>query len=330
MARVADVFPGGIFFWSFDDGQSISAAKYLLDLFPEKTKAIYPFSDPSKLSHEDVLKLARDIFKQFEASVLLVLDHADTLRQAGAEDKEKTILVTLLQEVLSKRHRTVKVLATSQKSLGWPGEKLIHLDGFTVEDKGHQLFVEHLDFIIKEKMKKEANKNTQLLRDLVQSVDGHPLSLKLLGRAVSNSDKSLKYIVEHCDTLIAEEDVKMELKKHFETTIDTLKPQQLLYLYTCSLFKGQITKGVIACVSHFIKYDKAFINMNDGIVAKILQELYDRGLLFKMEKDEYRIHVGLREGVRQHNPKLKLRLHLPIPYLINDVFVMGIPFEHGK
>ena len=126
--RTAHFFPGGIFIWQFTDGLPISATKYLSDmvdvLFADQASAIHPKDIPTELKREDVLKLGPTIFKHFKASALLILDHADTLKHAEANDEEGAVaLVALIKEVASRSNIAVKILAISHRPLEWTGEK---------------------------------------------------------------------------------------------------------------------------------------------------------------------------------------------------------------
>ncbi|RUS16873.1 hypothetical protein BC937DRAFT_90699, partial [Endogone sp. FLAS-F59071] len=101
----------------------------------------------------------------------------------------------------------------------------------------------------------------------------------------------------------------------------------------CSLFSGPITPGVLLFVSYGINFGEISEIPNDNdnpsfdTIAESLQQLYLREILSEKE-GEYRMHVGFREGVKQHNTILKLQFHLPIPNVWDDVFLMGIPHEH--
>jgi len=251
--RAAHFFPGGIFTWKFVDGVPISATKYLSSLvdviFSDQVNAICPKDIPTELNHEDVLNLGRTIFKHFKTSALLILDHADTLKLAEANDEEgAVVLVDLIKEVASRRDIAVKILVTSQRPLEWTGEKSVHLEGFSDLDieSGWKLFLANLTDKAREKMTKAVEGNTkenteQLLCDLVVRMDGHPLSLILLGRAASqpqHSDKLLENIVhKHYGTMLADEDFKKKVfKGHFGPMIDSLTTQQRLVLYVCSFF----------------------------------------------------------------------------------------------
>src|SRR4051812_30927741 len=103
--------------------------------------------------------------------------------------------------------------------------------------------------------------------------------------------------------------------------LDTIAQQQRLFIYMCSLFTGPITKGVLAFVSYFIDYGGK-TDSNAESITRALKLSCSRGWFSKQDK-EYRMHVALREGARQHNTKLKLRLRLPMTGQFHDAFVIG-------
>lgn len=280
-------------------------------------------------------KLEQVISEQFKASSLLVIDHVDTLKHAAAEHKRDAVaLVAWLKEIISRRDIAVKILATSCENLGWPGEKVIPLNGLTDSDvhSGCKLFVENLAIEARDKIK-EANETTgQLLRDLVRCMDGHPLSLILLGRAVSRTKYALKDIArEHYSTILANEDVELELKRHFKPTINGLLPEQQLFLYMSSLFTGSLTAGVLVFIRYFIDCSEPtkVFDYNLEEIGKILEQLYYQKLL-KKEGENYRLHIGLRVGIRQHNKKLTTRLYLPTSGIFDDTFVFGVASKYSK
>src|ERR1700677_4790142 len=94
--RNCHFFPGGIFLWQFDDKKEISFRDYLQNLadvlFPEESQK----NAPEPGFRQKFLKFwkdtsggdTEDIFKEFSASTLLILDHADTLVRAAAESKK--------------------------------------------------------------------------------------------------------------------------------------------------------------------------------------------------------------------------------------------------
>lgn len=336
--RVAYLFPGGIFAWPFDR-KTISVAEYLRQLvdtiFPNEPRLIDPKASG------DIDKLKNTVIKEFtlrQQPYLLILDHADTLSIAEARgQREAKELVAWLKEVTSNADTAVKILATSHDNLMWMKDEAISLRDLDV-DSSSKLFNENLGTEVKKKMKIEANDNRmRLMHELVGRVNGHPQSLILLGRATRRTqhlDKQLKDIVRHCSGMIADEDAeKKELKKHCEPIIDTLDQQEQSVLYMCSLFSGPITPGVLLFVSYMIDSGKFSAKSDNdpslAIITRSLQQLHHREILFEKE-GEYWMHVGFREGVKQHNTIMKFQLHLPIPNIRDDTFLIGIPHEDGK
>lgn len=336
--QVAHVFPGGVFTWQFDDGVPISASKYLWDLVkilhPHEVNNIFPKEVQAGLDHANQHDLRQSIFKLFKASTLLILDHVDTLKRAESRRvKDAVLLVTLLKKISSRTNGIVKILATSYEKLGWPGEKQIPLNGFVDSDikSGYQLFIQNLSIEARDKMKAKENGDTlQLLCDLTTKVCGHPLSLELLGLAASQQqhfNKCLEEIAhEHYITLLADEEItNASFKKHFKSMIDLLTNQQRLLLYMCCLYTGPVTESVLAFISCFICHKEIFTEEIDSSIEAITQhlnQLCDRGLLSR-EDEEYTIHTGIRQGVRQCNSELKIRLDLPIPGLLDDIYIIG-------
>jgi hypothetical protein len=290
---------------------------------------------------------------------LLILDHADTLKRAeGRHDPDAIVLGHWLRDVVSKSNVAVKIIATSLEPLQWLNEQTQHLDRL-IDLDGIELFIQHLSHDVRARVQERAKEITnQLLCGLVACVDGHPSSLVLLAHASSQtqySDKLLentKDIVDyHYSSMIAEEDfAKKSLKKHFTLMIDTLETKQRLFLYLCSLFTGPITAQILEFLSYFIDYIgetltvqartfvRDFVEMSDSrleTIMKNLEQSCSTGLFNKREKSEkgkqqeYNIHVGFREALRQHNVELGLRLQLPIVSLFENTFITGVPLKQG-
>ena len=354
--HVSHAFPGGIFAWKFRDDEPISALKYLSALvkilLPDKVDVIFPRGVPTELTHEEVLKLGLAISEQFKISVLLILDHADTLKRAEAKgERDALALVDLFKNI------PIKILATSQVPLVWPKEKLLQPDGLVNLDidSGYNLFIHSLTIEARERMAKKAEEDSkqntkQLLHDLVTIMDGHPQSLIHLGRATSQSHYStmmLKDVVyEQYSTMILQKDLKEKsLKRHFGQKIEELKIQQRLFMYLCSFVTEPITAEALAFVSHFTTYvgetitteAQEFIrdfmqttNSRIETIMKNLEQSCSQGYFEKNQKQEYRVHVGFREALQQHNVELKLQLRLPIMGLFDSSFVAGVSLTHGE
>lgn len=138
--RTAHLFPGGVFAWPFDC-ESLSFTKYLWHL----VEVIFPDEIQSQLRKQNgdsnVQKLGSAIIKQFVGypSCLLILDHADILRQAEiSADQEAVTLGKWLRQVASGPDIAVKILVTSGEPLGWPREEMMYLNDLTVPNLGNE------------------------------------------------------------------------------------------------------------------------------------------------------------------------------------------------
>jgi hypothetical protein len=330
-------------------------------------KTLFPKDARYKLRRSNDKQLRLAIFRKFmeKPSYLLILDHADTLKHAeGWHDPDAIVLGCWLQDVVSKSNIVVKIVATSLEPLRWSNEHIKHLDGFMDSDitGGIELFSQSLSYDVRARVQENIKKTEdakettkQLLYDLVARADGHPSSLVLLGRSANRtqySNKLLEDIINHYSTMIAEEDVaEKSLKKHFGPMIDTLGTKQRLFLYMCSLFTGPITAEILEFLSYFIDYVgetltvqactfvRDFVETRDSrleTIMKNLEQSLSPGLFNKREKSEnhkqqeYNIHVGFREALRQHNNELGLQLQLPIVGLFDNTFIIGVPSEQGE
>ncbi|GCE23556.1 hypothetical protein KDK_73560 [Dictyobacter kobayashii] len=121
--------------------------------------------------------------------VLIVLDNAETLIEAiEANNVGAQHLAQLLQQLPSP---SVSLLITSRIVLGWPSEIEHEIGGLTSEE-GAQLFIQSSP------QRREAM-DTILANELSQRVEGHPLSLRLLGGAFNFSAIPLAAFVQHCE-----------------------------------------------------------------------------------------------------------------------------------
>ena len=105
-----------------------------------------------------------------EETILLYLDNVEDVKHALDQGStEAKSLMKFFRQIPN----NVKILATSRIALGWPNEQLVDLDGLTPHD-GAQVFrqwtPQRLDDI----------DDSRAMR-LSYLVNGHPLSLRLLG-----------------------------------------------------------------------------------------------------------------------------------------------------
>jgi hypothetical protein len=329
VSRMTHLFPGGIFAWPFDC-KEISVAEYLQQL----SNVIFPEDVQLKLNYqndEDTQQMGQAIIKTFTAypSCLLILDHADTLNLAKSQGKKEAVeLVAWLQKLISTQGISVKILATSFEDLNWPNEEKLLLNGFVDVDihSGCELFYNNLSIMAK-------NVSKHLLQELVMQVDGHPLSLILLGHAAKrkqNSDKQLEDIIKHyCMILADEEKESRELRKHFGIMFETITPKEQLFFSMCSSFIGPITLHALLLISCLIDNREMSKNFNEDVVKNYLEQGCHHGLLSK-KNEKYKIQVAFQEAMQQYNAKIKLQLYLQIPNLLNNFYIIGIPLENGE
>ena len=71
------------------------------------------------------------------------------------------------------------------------------------------------------------------------------------------------------------------------------------------------------------------IDSKTEMIVKNLDQSCSYGLFKENKQQEYNIHIGFREALRQHNAELEVRLPLPITDLLDDTFVAGVPSEQG-
>ncbi len=205
--RFAHAWPGGV--WARSLEQLPSRADAVRDLARFLGIAVEGMLDPVEIERQAVLQLGT-------RRVLIVLDSTETLIEA-VEDNNETArdLATFFRETI--QGTRTGLLATSRRFLEWPGEELLELGGLS-EDEGAALFCQHAPQRADEADRDEA-------RRLSWEMDGHPLSLILLGSAFNATTEVMKVFVDrHLDHLRAAQDIyKKEDHRHrtLYASIDT-------------------------------------------------------------------------------------------------------------
>src|SRR4051794_20841544 len=100
--------------------------------------------------------------------------------------------------------KNVKILVTSRIALGWPGEMLVTLAGLLPED-GMKLFQQWSPH------HKIDDENAKQLGNLV---DGHSLSLRLLGSSFNNSGMSFNQFSDDIFNQPRDTKVAVKEKRH--------------------------------------------------------------------------------------------------------------------
>ncbi len=217
--RFAFAWPGGV--WAMS-----------LEALPDRATAVIALARFQKIPAQetlDLVALEQQVLKRLaERRTLLVLDNAETLVEA-VEQKNATMLelVAWLKQLPGPG---VSLLVTSRVLLEWPGEKTYDLGGLTPED-GAALFRLSAP-------QRAAEILPALASKLSRRVDGHPLSLRLLGGAFNASKLALKVFVQQCEARLVEAENKYIGPEHrhrklyacIETSVRSLEPPVLALL----------------------------------------------------------------------------------------------------
>jgi tetratricopeptide (TPR) repeat protein len=183
--RFAYAWPGGVWATTLETLPSkevfVNGLARFLDI------ATQDIIDPDELERQVVYKLNQQ-------RTLIVLDNAETLVEAVEANNEAAItLARFIRERLL--GPMVCLLVTSRDYLGWDGEVGLEkgdLEGLAPEE-GASLFRQSAPQRVTEA-------DLVLAEELSRKVDGHPLSLRLLGGAFNLSTISLPTFVQDCET----------------------------------------------------------------------------------------------------------------------------------
>ena len=194
--RFAFAWPGGI--WAISLENLPSREVFLTGLASFLSIPVQGITQLEELERQVLLRLSQGQLRR-----LIVLDNVETLIEAvHANDVAAASLAQFIRQRLI--GPSVKLLVTSRRFLNWPGEFPLELEGLHT-DEGATLFQQsapHRSHKIK----------PMLAAELSNKVGGHPLSLRLLGGAFSQTSLSLSEFIRDCDThLLAAEDKFIEV-----------------------------------------------------------------------------------------------------------------------
>ncbi len=285
--RFAHAWPGGVWAVSLEhnpvlDRFTLELARYFkidLDGIYKQVASAHPNLETNVFQGYVQQELERRILAVLNRErVLLVLDNAETFVEA-VEAKDKTAIdlaVFLREKVLSTQ---ASLLLTSRNHLGWTGEQALELAGLS-DDEGARLFWQSapgrsLDAI------------GPLAQEISHKVEGHPLSLRLLGGAFDASKIPLEefvHLVE--DTLLqAEDKYKHEDHRHrtlyasIETSARYLDEAQRALLSGLWIFKSPFQPETAGQVFALPNRPEAKIQQEQ--IAERLHTLFRRGLLVR-------------------------------------------------
>jgi len=164
----AHAWPGGV--WAITLENLPSRAIVVADLARFLGLDVQALPNAADLEREVARRLR-------QRRTLLLLDNAETLVEAvEAHDEAALRLAEWLRQVPGP---LVSLLITSRVLLGWPGEVSCEL-GSLLSEEGALLFRQSAP-------QRSEEVDIRLARQLSEKVDGHPLSLRLLGEAFNAS-----------------------------------------------------------------------------------------------------------------------------------------------
>jgi len=198
--RYAHAWPGGA--WAISLETLPSREAFVGGLMRFLKVATEELADPADVERQVIARLQA-------RRTLLVLDNAQTLiEHAEVSDPAALALARFIREQLPRR--TVGLLATSRRHLGWTGEETVPLGGLAPHD-GAILFRQSAP-------QRGQEIEMAAAESLSERVDGHPLSLRLLGGAFNESSAALnEFVAAYEERLVEAQDRYKELDHRHRT-----------------------------------------------------------------------------------------------------------------
>lgn len=285
--RFAHAWAGGV--WAISLENSASYDKFTLELarflnidlsgIYEQVASVSPNLSPDKYQESVQQELENCILSLLSNKrTLLVLDNAEAFVEAAeAKDKIAVALSIFLREkVLSTQ---ASLLVTTREHLGWSGEQAIklELEGL-FPDEGARLFWQSAP-------DRGVDAIGPLAQEISLKVEGHPLSLRLLGGAFDASKIHLKEFVHQVGTTLlqAEDKYKHEDHRHrtlyasIETSIRYLDDAQRELLSKLWIFQSPFQPKTAAQV--FAPPGLFRSKQHQYVIGEGLHTLFQHGLL---------------------------------------------------
>jgi len=303
--RFAHAWPGGV--WAIS-----------LETLPTRALFVGSLARFLGFAHHDSVELA-DLERQVllrlrQRRTLIILDNAETLVEASeAQERSALDLVAFIEQFPSP---FVSLLITSRRFLGWSGEKFLELKGLPPAE-GTALFRQSAPQRLHEIDPVE-------VWQLSERLDGHPLSLFLLGKTFNESPVSLQaFIAEYEVQLLTAQDKYKDIDHRQRTlyaSIDTsvryLSPDlrslfSKLWLFHAS-FLPETAIGIV-------DPDAKTRGEERSPVADQLHALWQRGLLARERSAEqgmllYRVPPVIRPYIERYLAEESERVPLLVQY----------------
>lgn len=288
--RFAYAWPGGVWAVSLEhnaalDRFTLELARLLkidLDGIYKQVASAHPHLETDVFQRYVQQELERSILAILNNQrTLLVLDNAETFIDAvDAKDKAALDLAAFLREKVL--NTQVSLLLTSRNHLGWTGEQTLELAGLSPEE-GARLFWQSapgrsLDAI------------GPLTQEISRKVEGHPLSLRLLGGAFDASIILLGKFVREVETALLEAEDKYKHEDHrhrtlyasIETSVRYLDDAEKELLSMLWIFQSPFQPETISDMLELSSLLRT--EQYQQVIAERLQTLFRRGLLAREVK----------------------------------------------
>lgn len=276
--RFAYAWPGGV--WATTLESLPGREVFVSDLARFLGIATQEINDPAEIE--------RQVLRQLnQHRTLLVLDNFETLIIAiEANHVEALQLVQLIQQLPSS---FVSLLVTSREHLGWSGEVALEIGGLSLEE-GANLF--------EQSAPQRANELDQtLVWELSEKVEGHPLSLRLLGGAFNAIAVTFPVFVKEYEVYLLHAEDKYKDVDHrqrtlyasIETSVRYLDAELRTLLSGLWVFRAQFLPEAAVLI---FDSEEGDTEHNLSPVRNQLHTLWQRGLLTYYT-------VSVNEGILQ-------------------------------
>ncbi len=199
--RFAHAWPGGVLAVSLETKPNRAAFSFQLAQFLNLSTNQFP--QQADLEHAILTQLNQQ-------RSLLVLDNAETFTEAiRSKDADAIDLAEFLRSALSGSQTSL--LVTSREPLGWPGERVLALEGLS-QSEGAALFFQSA-------RKRQNNIQMAQAETLSARLDGQPLALLLLGLAFNECGISLEEFIAAYETYLLQAEDRYKEKDHRHRTL---------------------------------------------------------------------------------------------------------------
>lgn len=335
--RFAHLWPGGVWSISMDTLPSryqfaLGLAKFLnidLESLYKFVSSRYPTLDAGGYQTQVEKELEHQLLQILaQQRMLIVLDNAETLVNAvNAKTKAAIDLSIFLREkILS---TSAQFLVTSRVHLGWADEAAIELDGLSPTEGG-RLFWQNAST-------RRLDATGPLAQEISRKVEGHPLSLCLLGGAFFASNISLEEFNAQIDAYLlgAQDKYKHEDHRHqtlyssVETSTRYLNDSEkrllsILWIFH-TFFQAETVEKIVNRLENARQASYNLANIGTQLQSLARRSILQQEIVQVDGKPEtlYRVHPAIRLFIQNYMPQIYQQ-----DVLLNLLAVIYYEFSH--